>query len=90
VPEYSIYRTQIITAKACMTVCFYREVSVISGNYLYIGLLLWLSVYSGEQHGIVNRKLINFSLDRIYCDITPENLNSSLLGNGSVNRFPQK
>jgi hypothetical protein len=25
-----------------------------------------------------------------YCDITPKSRNSSLLGTGSVNRFPQK
>jgi hypothetical protein len=25
-----------------------------------------------------------------YCDMTPESRNSSLLGNGSLNRFPRK
>jgi hypothetical protein len=29
--------------------------------------------------------LVTFSLSRIYCDMTPESRNSSLLGNGSVN-----
>jgi hypothetical protein len=43
-----------------------------------------LSIFRGIIKALT-RELINFSLDRVCCDMTPESRNSLLLGNGSVN-----